>query len=490
MKFDAILKKLKEIEWEYLVNRKENLLWRSISDLGEHVATEKALGIPWRTNFHVRLTDGTILRAKKERDALRTLFREGGISEFRKFRDRLILHVNKLHAVAKEIEETDCSALSNKELGKLLKQFMEAALSSHAFLSPMPLAGNILEAMIREQLPNVPEKEKDSWLSILSYPIKENEHVEEERAFYKLVAAYKQDKEAFERILNEYIERFGKIGARGYWWDRTWKREDILERVKAFLEQNKNPQQELKNLEKTRKEMAEETKRLYAKFHITIGSEFDTLIQLAKEYAYLRTWRTDMMYDAGYRVRNLFFEIVKRAGLKDMDAAYLTYKELMRITETDTMPIPMEELSKRKECFCTILINDDYFVVAGSTDCKKVEETINWKQETMSELQGTVAFPGKVQGRVKLVYTTMDLRKVCQGDILVAVMTFPSFIPAMEKAAAFVTDEGGILSHAAIVSREMRKPCITATKVATKVLRDGDAVEVDAEKGTVRKLSQ
>ncbi len=67
-------------------------------------------------------------------------------------------------------------------------------------------------------------------------------------------------------------------------------------------------------------------------------------------------------------------------------------------------------------------------------------------------------------------------------------MTFPHFIAAMERCAAFVTDEGGILCHAAIVSREMRKPCVIGTKIATKVLKDGDLVEVDATKGIVRKL--
>ena len=87
------------------------------------------------------------------------------------------------------------------------------------------------------------------------------------------------------------------------------------------------------------------------------------------------------------------------------------------------------------------------------------------------------------------MFSNQDNAKVLRGDILIAVMTFPNFIPAMEKAAAFVTDEGGILCHAAIVSREMRKPCIIATKHATKVFKDNDLVEVDAEKGIVRKVS-
>ena len=98
------------------------------------------------------------------------------------------------------------------------------------------------------------------------------------------------------------------------------------------------------------------------------------------------------------------------------------------------------------------------------------------------------AYKGKVRGKVKIVYTTKDISKVQKEDILVTVMTFPHFIAAMEKAAAFVTDEGGILCHAAIVAREMKKPCIIGTKIATKILKDGDLVEVDAEKGIVKKI--
>ena len=68
-------------------------------------------------------------------------------------------------------------------------------------------------------------------------------------------------------------------------------------------------------------------------------------------------------------------------------------------------------------------------------------------------------------------------------------MTNPSFLSAMHRAAAFVTNEGGITCHAAILAREMKKPCITGTKIATKVFQDGDLVEVDAERGIVRKIS-
>ena len=97
-----------------------------------------------------------------------------------------------------------------------------------------------------------------------------------------------------------------------------------------------------------------------------------------------------------------------------------------------------------------------------------------------------MASRGFARGHAKILKSAANLDKVKRGDILVAPMTIPDMVPAMEKAAAFVTDEGGILCHAAIVSREMKKPCIIGTKIATKALKDGDLVEVDADNGVVR----
>ena len=67
-------------------------------------------------------------------------------------------------------------------------------------------------------------------------------------------------------------------------------------------------------------------------------------------------------------------------------------------------------------------------------------------------------------------------------------MTTPDYVMAMEKSAAIITNDGGLTCHAAIISREMGIPCIVGTNMATKALKDGDLVEVDANKGVVRKL--
>lgn len=104
-------------------------------------------------------------------------------------------------------------------------------------------------------------------------------------------------------------------------------------------------------------------------------------------------------------------------------------------------------------------------------------------------IKGKVAYSGIAKGKVRLVLTDDPEKAVFfDGEILVAIHTNPNILPLLKKAAAIITDEGGIASHAAILSRELKKPCVIGTKIATKLLKDGDYVEVDANKGVVRKL--
>lgn len=100
-------------------------------------------------------------------------------------------------------------------------------------------------------------------------------------------------------------------------------------------------------------------------------------------------------------------------------------------------------------------------------------------------VKGLGASPGVVSGAAKLVSGPDELDKVKDGDILVAVMTTPDMVPAMQRAAAIVTDEGGLTCHAAIVSRELGCTAVVGTKNATEVLTDGMIITVDGAKGQV-----
>lgn len=109
--------------------------------------------------------------------------------------------------------------------------------------------------------------------------------------------------------------------------------------------------------------------------------------------------------------------------------------------------------------------------------------------KNISQLYGNSAFGGKVSGVVKVVLLNREIGKVNKGDILVADMTSPDYVTAMKKSAAVITDEGGITCHAAITARELKIPCVIGTKIATKVLKDGDKIEVDADSGVINIIS-
>lgn len=107
------------------------------------------------------------------------------------------------------------------------------------------------------------------------------------------------------------------------------------------------------------------------------------------------------------------------------------------------------------------------------------------KNNETQELTGQIAYKGKVQGKVRIILDATKPHEFDEGDILVTGMTRPDYIPYIKKSAGFITDAGGILSHAAISAREFQKPCVIGTEVATKVLKEGQIVEIDAEKGVI-----
>jgi len=104
------------------------------------------------------------------------------------------------------------------------------------------------------------------------------------------------------------------------------------------------------------------------------------------------------------------------------------------------------------------------------------------------ELKGLPSIAREARGRAVIVLSSKDFVKVKKGDVLVASMTTPDFVSVMEKAIAIVTDEGGHLCPRGDRCRELRIPCVTGTRFATKALRDGDEVDVDANNGVVVKI--
>lgn len=161
----------------------------------------------------------------------------------------------------------------------------------------------------------------------------------------------------------------------------------------------------------------------------------------------------------------------------------LTSDEMSEYFRSRTLPD--ELLLETRKQSAVLLHSHGLFNLYVGSDVASVEKLVEVSQAT-STISGQVAYPGKVSGVARIVNDPSKVAVFNVGDILVTGMTRPEFLSLMHKSGGFVTDAGGILSHAAITARELKKPCVIGTQRATKVLKDGDLVEVDADKGIVR----
>jgi len=135
-----------------------------------------------------------------------------------------------------------------------------------------------------------------------------------------------------------------------------------------------------------------------------------------------------------------------------------------------------------------VLVFSDPEIVAEQE--KYLNKIIKQQNIKLDKITGKVAYSGIVSGLVRIIIQKNSLKSIKKNEILVTPMTQVDYTPYLKKVSAIVTDEGGITCHAAIISRELKKPCIIGTKIATKVLKDGDLVEVDADKGIVKILKK
>lgn len=168
-------------------------------------------------------------------------------------------------------------------------------------------------------------------------------------------------------------------------------------------------------------------------------------------------------------------------------AMVVTPEDVRQISEGNGSQL-LSILERRLHEGCFLLDESMYFLPSLAQELKKHDLVLETVESDKTEVIGTVGYKGIARGPVCVARTKADLLKLKDGDVLVSVMTDPSYVSAMQRATAFVTDEGGTLSHAAIVAREMKKPCVIGTKIATQIFKDGDLVEVDADNGIVRKI--
>ncbi len=172
---------------------------------------------------------------------------------------------------------------------------------------------------------------------------------------------------------------------------------------------------------------------------------------------------------------------------------YILIEEYCALAE-NTKPALKELQARKKAYWCQATSDGKILVLSGKKAIARLRRSKIYETQSRKKtdtIRGVSASPGVARGRVRVGLNPNVLLRLFQpGEILVTSQTTPDFAPIMKRAAAIVTNEGGITSHTAIVSRELKKPCVIGTKIATDVLRNGDMVEVDADRGVITVLNR
>jgi len=359
---------------------------------------------------------------------------------------------------AEGVAKKDLSKLSNEEIKSIYLDYQDK-LVNYSFIGP--LVGFILSEYWFKKGEELIGKADIPVRDALFKPIKKSTILVMQGEASKINPEHKK---AIKKFWEKYL------------WipyldipQKPWAFEDAERFVKEA--KNKFPKEELGFDEAIVKAELEDKKELF---------------EMIRQLGYIRDARDDFRRQGIYHIQELFNEISRRAGLNLKETAYLTEHEIINFLSGEK--IDSSKAKARQSGFLIFAKNNKTECFDGDISNKLKELGFKEEKEAVAEMKGTIGYKGKARGPVRIIRTVHDILKVKEGDILVAISTHPDYVIAMRKAAAIVTDEGGALSHAAIVARELGTPCVVGTKIATKILKDGDLIEVDAEHGLVKRI--
>lgn len=210
-------------------------------------------------------------------------------------------------------------------------------------------------------------------------------------------------------------------------------------------------------------------------------------LRALSEITFLNEYRKAIFSRVSLNIRPVWDEIARQNDLTGWkDVSLLTHNEILDLIKGKNLSAIVRK--RKNEPFAVYRTTETHCQIIYQAEVKKFENKFKIKTDGIKEFRGITGNKGVARGMVKIVFGPQDFAKFKSGDILVAKMTSVDYLPIMKKAGAFVTDEGGLACHAAVISREFGLPCIIGTKIATAVLQDGDMVEVDADNGVVRKV--
>jgi phosphohistidine swiveling domain-containing protein len=411
------------------------------------------------------------------------------------------------------VRRADYKNMVDKELLDAYQRFFEVYTPAHGSGHPANLLemknqrlSGYLKKYLKERIEKVGStKSPDETFVTLITPTKDMSPQKEAKSLYELLDTTNNDKKLSEMLLSEtsadellsqfetsFPDFLGGLKKHEVDWSWTvynWEGppntlESYIENLRSLVRQKEKGSKKIREINDESDQIENDQKSI--KEELDIDRKHRDLLTIASDIMFLKGLRKDCMYKGAWACEPMFREIANRLGLSlhesrfvfffEMEEALLNKKVDPKTIKERTKQVVLHQKSNEKD---NILEGDEASDFINSLDVKNLDEDID-------EIKGQVAYSGKAKGRIKYINTPDMMDKMEEGDILLAYVTQPNLLPAMKKAAAFITDFGGITCHAAIVAREWKVPCVIGTGNATKILKDGDLVEVDAVNGIVK----
>lgn len=417
----------------------------------------------------------------------------------------------------KAFAKQDITKLSSEELIKNFNTFYEIYIST---IHPMVLGiyASDLQDVFEKELKVIVAASGGGELSsdevikhtaMLLSPTRLTTVQKEEQGLFELEDAFEKTyplteqktKENFESFCNDpKVEKAYETLADSYGWfhmeyigeprtidqyrEQVWNRIADLAKAGVKWETQVSPKDRLKSILREQDEFFTRNAK-----HPSIEF-FKKLVFAMQEYQIVLDYSKADLIEGIFYARPLLAEIGKRVGMDSwIDVRFLTPDEIRAFLKGGKT-VTFEYIAERKKHWACLLEDGKVSVYFGD-DAVQIMDKLIEKPEigNTKEFKGMTAYPGLVRGTACVVRGAQDREKFKQGQIMVTHDTTTELTSIIKMSRAIVADYGSLLSHTAIVSREFKIPCLVNTKMGTKLVKDGDELEVDASNGIVRIIS-
>lgn len=481
MKIGLAIDKYRKLEGMVITRLTRPLLMcLSHSTQGNHEYYKKTLKIP-ACFYSLTYVGQEINYGNDGKQAIKEFLEKQNIEKIYKIIKTIEKNSDGLLKYSQILQKKDFRKTSNKKLAKELENFLEKVKKVTVCLGVPHIIDEVLAERINEAFEKKFGKKKAAeYLQKLAVSTKETLLEKQNKEIEKIAREMKAKKISLTEAMPKIIEKRIRLLMRNfawlnqtYWVGEPFSFDEYVEKIRLAMEKSQNG-------------IGNKSQEMFLAKRQVKDKNLVLAIDALQELIFIHTYRIEAYFASAFFAKNLLNETAERIGVSFEDMLYLLPCEIEKSLSGKKTSVK-ELIIERKNGYAMCSFNGDFVVFTGK-ESEQLLDVQKQKEVSATQISGQIAFSGKVSGEAVIINTKNDFHKAKDGMVLVCPMTTIDFVPLLSKTKAIVTNEGGITCHASIISREMKIPCIIGTKTATKILKDGDLVEVDAEKGIVRKL--